>query len=455
MVTFQTRPSRKLTRTLTAVAAGTCVALLPIAATAGPGALSLGGKSGAKADAKPDTTSDTRATTDKTSKGTTYYVDADGGSDTAAGTSSATAWRTLDRVAEQDLAPGDTVLFARGRTWTGELKLSRGGTADAPLTIGAYGSGNLPVITGGANCVTVTGAHWLISDLRATECDWAGFELRGHHATLRRVRADNNVAGVSITDDAHHNTVRDSALVDNNRMSVNTPGGDDDSGAFGVLLNGDDNVIAHNTITGSHADSHDYGVDGAAVEIYDGDRNRVEYNITRDNETFTELGHQEGETADDNVFAYNVVTSTHDTGAFLVTRGADDGLGPVRGTVAVNNSVSIPGDGGEGWVCYGGCDDTILKLRNNVIAVGGKTGYEDGDGADEDTSVYDGGPHQFDLGPDSVTADPLFTDTEDLRVRPGSPAIGRAEPTDYTVDITGTPVPSEGGTAGAYEYQEE
>ncbi|UGQ13386.1 right-handed parallel beta-helix repeat-containing protein [Yinghuangia sp. ASG 101] len=440
MVTSETRrPSRAITRTLTAAVVGTSVALLPAAATAGPGGV------GAGAPAK--------AAKGKAAGGTTYYVDADGGSDDAAGTSSGAAWRSLDRVAEQDLAPGDAVLFARGRTWTGELVLSRSGTADAPITVGAYGSGDRPVVTGGANCVTVTGAHWLITDLRATACDWAGFELRGHHTTLRRVRADNSVAGVSITDDAHHNTVRDSALVDNNRMSVNTPGGDDDSGAFGVLLNGDDNVIAHNTITGSYAESHDYGVDGAAVEVYNGDRNRVEYNITRDNETFTELGHQDGETADDNVFAYNVVTSTHDTGAFLVTRGADDGLGPVRGTVAVNNSVSIPAEGGEGWTCYGGCDATILKLRNNVIAVGGKTGYEDGDGADEDTSVYDGGRRQFEPGPDSVTGDPRFTGAKDLRVRAGSPAIGRGEPVGYAVDITGAPVPASGATAGAYEYQ--
>ncbi|HSA52931.1 MAG TPA: hypothetical protein VLH10_22830, partial [Yinghuangia sp.] len=433
MVTSETtRPSKTFTRAVTAVALGASVALLPAAATAGPG----------KA-----------ASEEQAPTGTTYYVDADNGSDDASGTSSKAAWRSLERVAEQALDPGDTVLFARGRQWTGALVLSRSGTADAPITVGAYGSGDRPVVAGGANCVTVSGAYWLIADLRATDCGWAGFEIQGHHTTLDRIRADNSVVGVSITGDAHHNTVRDSALVDNNRMSVNTPGGDDDSGAFGVLLNGDDNLISHNTITGSHAASHDYGADGAAVEVYDGDRNRVEYNITRDNETFTELGHREGETADDNVFAYNVVTSTHDSGAFLVTRGADDGLGPVRGTVAVNNSVAIPGADGQGWVCYGGCDGNILKLRNNVIAVGGQTGYEDGEGADEDTGVYDGSRHQFDLGPDSVAADPAFTDARDLRVQADSPAIGRGEPTGYTVDITGAPVPATGATAGAYEYQ--
>ena len=73
-------------------------------------------------------------------------------------------------------------------------------------------------------------------------------------------------------------------------MSVNDKGGDNDSGAFGVLLNGDDNLVVGNVIVDSYARSEDYGTDGAAVEVYNGDRNRVARNVSRDNETFVELG---------------------------------------------------------------------------------------------------------------------------------------------------------------------
>ncbi|WP_436776229.1 NosD domain-containing protein [Yinghuangia sp. YIM S09857] len=374
------------------------------------------------------------------------------GSDSRAGTSAATAWSTLGKVSGAALQPGDTVLFKRGQKRNGDLALSRSGKAGARLTVGAYGTGARPVIGGGANCVTLTGSYWTVRDLRLIGCDRAGVQIeKGHHNTLLGIRADGNVVGVSIAGPAHHNTVRGSELIDNNKMSVDDPGGDDDSGAFGVLLNGDDNLITGNTITGRYATSHDYGYDGAAVEIYDGDRNRVEYNVTRDNETSTELGHDTGKTAHGNVFAYNVVTSEHEHGSFLVTRGPDTGLGPVRGTLVLNNSVYLPGAGSQGWVCHGGCDAEILKLRNNVIAVGGKTGYEDG-GA-EDSGVYDGSQHQFDAGPDSVFDDPRFTGPDDLRPRSGSPAIGRGEPTGYTKDITGAPVPAEGATAGAHEYR--
>jgi hypothetical protein len=383
----------------------------------------------------------------------TYYVDSSAGNDANAGTTTGTAWRSLAKVNAFAFQPGDTVTFKRGGTWSGTLVLSRSGTSASAITVDAYGTGNKPLIGGNVtNCVTVSGSYWVINNLRASGCQWAGFEFQGSHNLVDSVQADANVVGVSITDTSAFNTVRWSTLVNNNKMSVNTPGGDDDSGAFGVLINGDDNLISRNTISGSFAASYDYVYDGAAVEIYNGDRNHIEYNTTADNETFTELGHESGATADGNVFAYNSVTSTKSQGSFLVTRGADDGLGPVRGTVAVNNSVYLPAANTQGWVCYAGCGADILKLRNNVIEVGGKTGYEDGTGADEDRGVYQGTQTQFTLGPNSVQADPLFTSATDLHLLAGSPAIGRAEGLGYTYDLDGDVLPATGLDAGAYQH---
>jgi hypothetical protein len=174
------------------------------------------------------------------------------------------------------------------------------------------------------------------------------------------------------------------------------------------------------------AKSYDYGTDGAAIEIYNGDRNIISFNMTIDNDTFTELGREGRRTVDGNVFVYNVITTTHDRGAFLVTRGAGSPLGPVRGTVVANNTVFLPGKG-AGWVCYAGCGPGILKLRNNVISVGRVAGQEDGAGADDDTGVYQG-RLRFKPGPKSVVADPRFVSRTNLHLRAGSPAIGRAVP---------------------------
>ncbi|MEJ3746027.1 hypothetical protein WEI85_22385 [Actinomycetes bacterium KLBMP 9797] len=383
----------------------------------------------------------------------TYYVDPTAGNDANAGTSTGAAWRTLGKVSGYAFQPGDVVRFKRGGSWSGTLTLARSGAAGSPITVDAYGSGALPLIGGTVtNCVTVSGSYWVINNIRASGCNWAGFEFHGHHNLVDSVQADNNVVGVSIVDTSHHNTVRWSRLVDNNKMVEGTNGDDDDSGAFGVLLNGDDNLISRNVISGSFAVSDDYGFDGAAVEIYNGDRNRIEYNTTSDNESFTELGHEQGATADDNVFAYNSVTSSKPQAAFLVTRGAGDGLGPVNGTIVDNNSVYLPTANSEGWVCYAGCSPQILRLRNNVIKVGGKTGYEDGAGADEDNGVYSGAVTQFTLGADSVLAEPRFTSATDLHLTSGSPAIGRGEYLGYAYDLDGDVLPTTGIDAGAYQH---
>jgi hypothetical protein len=389
-----------------------------------------------------------------------YYVDSVGGNDANAGTTAGSAWRTLGKVNGFAFQPGDTILFKRATSWTGSLHLSRSGTATSPITLGAYGSDSLalPVVGGNVTtCVSVTGSHWLIGDLRARGCNWAGFELFGDGIVMDTIQADANVVGVSIVDGSNGNTIRWSKIINNNKMSVNTPKSvnpDDDSGAFGFLIHGDDNIISRNTVSGHFAASYDYGYDGAAFEIYNGNRNLFEYNITADNETFTELGRNgAGKTADGNVFAYNSVTSTKVRGAFLVTRGAIKDIGAVTNTDSVHNSVYLPAADTQGWVCYDGCAPDILKLRGNVIRVGGKTGYEDGSGADEDRGVYYGNQTQFVLGPNSVAANPLFTSTTNLRLTAGSPAIGRGEDTGFAWDLAG--ISLVGVTrfdAGAYQY---
>jgi hypothetical protein len=389
---------------------------------------------------------------------TIYYVDASAGNDANAGTIDK-PWKSLAKVNGSAFVPDDQILFKRGGSWTGALELSSSGATDHPIVVGAYGSGALPKIGGPVlNCVHVTGSDIFIGDLRASGCNWAGFELAGNGIVLDTVQADNNVAGVSIEDGSNWNEIRWSTLVDNNKMSVNDSKPDNDSGAFGVLVNGDDNKIQHNTISGSFASSIDYTYDGAAVEIFNGDRNHIEYNKTANNDTFTELGHESGQTADDNVFAYNSVTSNQPSGTFLITRGARSNIGPVMRTLAINNSVDLPN--GDGWSCDAGCGPDILKLRNNIVKVGKKVGYDDSfdtgnpaDAADEDRGVYQGSVFQFTLGAHSVNADPLYTSATDLRLKAGSPALGRAEKSGYAYDLADKPLTGlSSWDSGAYQH---
>ena len=77
---------------------------------------------------------------------TDYFVDIDAGSDAAAGTSPATAWKTLARTAMNgDVKPGDVVRLKRGGIWRESL-LPVSGEPGRPVTYTWYGKGPKPII---------------------------------------------------------------------------------------------------------------------------------------------------------------------------------------------------------------------------------------------------------------------------------------------------------------------
>lgn len=74
-------------------------------------------------------------------KGATYYV-SNVGDDANDGRTPATAWATLGRISEAELAPGDGVLLCRGDLFRGMIKTKPG------VTYGAYGKGEKPRLYG-------------------------------------------------------------------------------------------------------------------------------------------------------------------------------------------------------------------------------------------------------------------------------------------------------------------
>jgi hypothetical protein len=90
---------------------------------------------------------------------TNYYV-RNGGNDSGAGTSEATAWASLIKVNSEwssgTFIAGDTIFFRRGDTWHGTIDITRSGTQASPIVINAYGSGNKPIIDGFATLASWT-----------------------------------------------------------------------------------------------------------------------------------------------------------------------------------------------------------------------------------------------------------------------------------------------------------
>jgi hypothetical protein len=414
---------------------------------------------------------------------TSYFVDCTSGNDANSGLTEATAWKSLEKARRAPLKPGDRLFFKRGCTWTGPLYVDWNGASGQPIYIDAYGSGYLPIIQNAQYNVIIRGSNLIIQNISARGyvqsrdpgCKnqakgWQigfRFESTASYNTLRSAQATGLTHGVKVTTGSHHNTIVNNVFADNNLMYVlDSRDKHNDAGANGIVLEGDDNVVAYNQIWGSDACSFDFGRDGSAVEIYGGQRNRVHHNIATNNATFTELGTSRSA---DNTFAYNLVTSATPKANFLVTEGAGGGRGPVLRTRAYNNTVYLTAPDSFAVNCDGGCTRDILTLKNNIIWAEGKIGYTD-QPCDEANNLYwksDGKPGIFfptpgDRSPTSKIAHPQFVKESvgggDFHLKAGSPAIdaGTRESLNagYATDLSQVQVPQGGGVdLGAYEYK--
>ncbi|MFA7301977.1 MAG: right-handed parallel beta-helix repeat-containing protein [Candidatus Shapirobacteria bacterium] len=78
---------------------------------------------------------------------TNYYIKSSG-SDSNSGLSDVLAWQTLTKVNSFNFVAGDSILFERGDSWTGQLTYLKGGSVGSPVVYGSYGTGNKPIISG-------------------------------------------------------------------------------------------------------------------------------------------------------------------------------------------------------------------------------------------------------------------------------------------------------------------
>lgn len=408
--------------------------------------------------------------------GRSFHIDCDNGSDDANGRRPWTAWRTLDRANAARLRPGDSLLLLRGCRWIGPLNVSWSGTAAAPITVGAYGEGALPIIEDAFQDVLVTGDWFVIRDIhvradpptRDVQCDGQPAGVRygifvdagSEHGVITGIRATDLFTGVRISRGASHHQVIDSVFRDN-AMKSNDPGSD--SGAVGIDLQGDSNEVARNRISGSDACSRFFGGrDGSAISVYGGRHNVIHHNLSSQNHDFIELGDPRTR---DTLIAYNVDHSTLSGANFAVVHGLGSRYGPVRDTRIIHNTTVVTGRGATGILCSHVSTGEDLQVIGNIV-------WGDGDavtcqdGFIEADNIYwasDGSPSvTFELGPTSRMVDPKLVDAQegDLHLLPDSPAIDAIRPVDLgaigTVDAAGVPVPQ--GYApdiGAYEFTTE
>lgn len=79
--------------------------------------------------------------------GVNYYLDAQNGNDANNGLSEKQAWKSIGKIKDVHLKPGDSLLLRRGSVFTGIMEICAQGQAERRIVIDAYGQGKKPCIT--------------------------------------------------------------------------------------------------------------------------------------------------------------------------------------------------------------------------------------------------------------------------------------------------------------------
>lgn len=265
------------------------------------------------------------ACTDKPSEKSlrVFYVDSETGDDHNDGLSEASPWKSLSRVEETRLAPGDTVRFRRGSGYQGRLLITDSGQRDLPIVLDDYGDPDRPApgFTNPlfdearkeyGNCIRLQGDYLVVRDLyfHSTPAELPG--ETGSFLTMWELgavyidkSAENCIVtnneffdcGVGVKSYGPYARIKSNFIHDCNRVLKEWSWG-----PIGIWLGGDHQEVSHNTILNYSAidpritwgpNSYGGGADGSAIEIDDARVPKsdisIHHNYTRDNQGFLEV----------------------------------------------------------------------------------------------------------------------------------------------------------------------
>lgn len=223
---------------------------------------------------------------------------------------------------------GTVITFARGCTWPNtRVTIRSAGTAAQPVLVNTTGAGAAPTLGSTSKpgrfkddgVLTVQGSHTHVTGLRFTNTpQGVGVRVEGNNNVIDQVEAHNIPIGVWFkgnSNRAWNNHVHDL------RMMGGTPGPDDDYGATGFVVEGDDTHLEGNTTRNAKAPSVDYPpFDGAFVDIWRvGNRTVLRHNYLDDAPHFLEAGGDGSGTANDVRMVGNVAKTRLDPWWFNIS----------------------------------------------------------------------------------------------------------------------------------------
>lgn len=155
----------------------------------------------------------------------TYYI-ANNGNDANSGLTASSPIRTISKVNTLTLGPGSKLLFRRGDIFEGGVVVKQSGSNSSPIIIDAYGSGDVPTISGSTQITNWqndnNGAVWR-ANCSSCESTVTGLSINAQLKTLGRFPNSDEANGGYLTVKEH---VGNSRLVSLQNLNSNWTGGE-------------------------------------------------------------------------------------------------------------------------------------------------------------------------------------------------------------------------------------
>lgn len=363
----------------------------------------------------------------------------------------------VSRLSEVDtaaLVPGDRLELKRGCTFTDTLLIAASGTADQPIVLSSFGdpADAAPVITSDVTgaLIDLVGSNIDVRDLtliaapsdflpgcEATPSGWTvGIQMgpRSSGNRVENVSISGAHAGVFIDKNASDHVIVANRFDSNTMMN-------DISGAFGVQIFGDRNLVSGNRFS-NHATCHpNYGLEaGAAINIFDGSGNVISDNVSHDDRSFLYINGRADQNPVNNVIERNIIDSDHPESVFVST----DAESVVGGQNRIfHNTAVLRGASAVGLWC-GRCSADEIVFANNIVWAA------TGTSRNASSATYSGGANLFwsdDASPrlasmeltgaPEIVEDPRFVDVnaDAFELRACSPALSAARAVDESAAV--------------------
>ncbi|TZF85509.1 hypothetical protein FW774_00045 (plasmid) [Pedobacter sp. BS3] len=434
---------------------------------------------------------------DESATPVTYYVDSNDGNDANNGTSETGAFKTLAKIQDVRLHPGDIVRFKRGSAYTGPLYITDSGKPGAYITLTDYGNAGdpapsftNPVFAEGnfGNCVRVKGSYVKVENLYChnTSAYVAGsYSSGGGFLTVWEMGAiyiDKSAENCIVSNNEIYDCVvgvksyGKNTLIEHNYIhDCSRVLAQWNWGPIGIWFGGDYQEARYNKIFNYRAEDPRInwggdagGADGGAFEIddarYDKANISIHHNYTRDCQGFLEVTWTD-------VLQHPAYVN------FQIHHNLSDdyqqfiALWAGAGCKIDNNTIIRRKKNSNDWGVFNITQNQSRnKIRNNIIVTEQDIPIFNV-GLDSDhtpqniiqNNLYYAASGTLVIGKEGpgdtpVYGNPLFvnyngTQAEDYAITTGSPAIDQGQNLGFTSDFINTAIPN--GSApdiGAFEF---